>query len=44
MSGAVLQKHNQVTASGVGIQAGGSVNLEMNFGTITGNVTKDRGP
>lgn len=44
MSGAVLQ-NNKVSAPGVGsaIQAGGSVNLEMNFGTITGNVTKDRG-
>ncbi|WP_349769081.1 hypothetical protein [Hungatella sp.] len=44
MSGATLQ-NNQVNAAGMGsaIQISGSADLEMNYGTITGNTAVDRG-
>lgn len=44
MSGAALQ-NNQVKANGTGsaIQISGSANLEMNYGTVTGNISGDRG-
>ena len=43
MSGATLQ-NNQVNAAGMGsaIQISGSADLEMNYGTITGNTAVDR--
>ena len=44
MSGATLQ-NNRVNANGLGsaVQVSGSANLEMNYGTVTGNVSSDRG-
>lgn len=44
MKGAVLQ-NNRVEEGGQGsaIQIVGTANLEMNYGTVTGNVTNDRG-